>query len=87
MNETRDLSRWITGLKLGDVPSHVIDYAKVLLLDTLGCMLGGSLQESNRAALRVMRQLGGAQATLGFVYVTDLLAPFADDITALSVTR
>ena len=30
-----------------------------------------------------LRQLGGAQATLGFVYVTDLLAPFADDITAL----
>ena len=30
-----------------------------------------------------LRQLGGPPATLGFVYLTDLLAPFADDITAL----
>jgi 2-methylcitrate dehydratase PrpD len=65
MNETKDLAAWITDLELGDVPQPVIDYAKVLLLDTVGCMLGGSLQESNCAALRYMRAMGGTpQATV-----------------------
>jgi 2-methylcitrate dehydratase len=65
MNETKDLASWIVDLKLGDIPAQVIDYAKLLLLDTVGCMLGGSLQESNRAALRYMRAMGGSpQATV-----------------------
>ncbi len=65
MNETKDLAAWIVDLKWRDIPKDVIDYSKVLILDTLGCMLGGSLQESNRAALRYMRAMGGApQATV-----------------------
>jgi 2-methylcitrate dehydratase PrpD len=59
MNETRDLARWIVGLKWGDIPQDVIDYAKILILDTLGCMLGGSIQDSNKAALRFVRAMGG----------------------------
>ena len=59
MNETRDLARWIVGLKWGDIPQDVIDYAKILILDTLGCMLGGSIQDSNTAALRFVRAMGG----------------------------
>ena len=65
MNETRDLARWIVDLKWGDIPPQVIDHAKVLILDTVGCMLGGSIQETNRAALRYTRAMGGAlQATV-----------------------
>lgn len=65
MNETRDLARWIVGLKWGDIPQDVIDYAKILILDTLGCMLGGSIQESNKGALRYVRSMGGSpQATV-----------------------
>ncbi len=59
MNETRDLAKWIVGLKWGDVPEDVIHYAKILLLDILGCMLGGSIQDSNKAALRFVRAMGG----------------------------
>lgn len=65
MNETKDLARWIVDLKWGDIPAQVIEHAKVLILDTVGCMLGGSIQESNRAALRYVRAMGGApQATV-----------------------
>jgi aconitate decarboxylase len=65
MNETRDLAAWITSLKWGDIPAEIIDYAKILILDTLGCMLGGSIQESNKAALRYVRAMGGTpQATV-----------------------
>ena len=59
MKETRDLANWIAGLKWGDIPKTVIDYAKILILDTLGCMFGGSIQESNKAALRFVRSMGG----------------------------
>jgi len=59
MNETTDLAKWIVGLKWGDIPEDVIDYAKVLILNILGCMLGGSIQNSNKAALRFVRSMGG----------------------------
>ena len=52
MNETRDLAKWMVDLKWVDIPRDVIDYAKILVLDTFGCMLGGSVQDSNKAALR-----------------------------------
>ena len=59
MNETRDLAAWIADLKWGDIPEDVIDYSKIIILDILGCMFGGSIQESNKAALRFVRSLGG----------------------------
>jgi 2-methylcitrate dehydratase len=59
MNETRDLTSWVVGLRWGDIPETIVDYAKILILDTLGCMLGGSIQESNKAALRYVRAMGG----------------------------
>ena len=59
MNETTDLAKWIVELKWVDIPEDVIDYAKVLILDILGCMLGGSIQDSNKAALRFVRSVGG----------------------------
>ena len=60
MNETRDLAKWMVGLKWVDIPRDVIDYSKILVLDTLGCMLGGSVQDSNKAALRFTRAMGGS---------------------------
>jgi 2-methylcitrate dehydratase PrpD len=60
MNETRDLAKWMVDLRWVDIPRDVIDYAKILVLDTLGCMLGGSVQDSNKAALRYTRAMGGS---------------------------
>src|SRR3989304_10138992 len=65
MNETKDLASWIVNLKGGDIPQRVLDHAKLLILDTVGCMLGGSIQESNKATLRYARAMGGTpQATV-----------------------
>ncbi len=65
MDETKKLASWIVDLAWGDIPAQVVDSAKILLLDTVGCMLGGSIQESNRAALRYVRAMGGVpQATV-----------------------
>ncbi|HET9296358.1 MAG TPA: MmgE/PrpD family protein [Candidatus Binatia bacterium] len=60
MNETSDLAKWMVELKWVDIPREVIDYSKILVLDTLGCMLGGSIQDSNKAALRYTRAMGGS---------------------------
>jgi 2-methylcitrate dehydratase PrpD len=50
----------MVGLKWVDIPRDVIDYAKILVLDTLGCMLGGRRWDSNKAALRYTRAMGGS---------------------------
>ena len=65
MNETKDLANWIVNVKRGDIPHDIVEFSKVLILDTIGCMLGGSIQESNKAALRYFRSMGGTpQATV-----------------------
>ncbi len=59
MNETRDLAKWIVGLKYRDIPDEVIAKAKVLILDSFGSQLGGSVQPSLKMVLRYARMEGG----------------------------
>ena len=39
---TEQLARWIAGLKADDVPQRVLDRAKHLILDGIGCGLVGA---------------------------------------------
>jgi 2-methylcitrate dehydratase PrpD len=59
VNETVELARWIRRLKYSDIPQNVVEKAKIHILDDLGCQLGGSIQESNKALLRYVRSQGG----------------------------
>jgi 2-methylcitrate dehydratase PrpD len=59
MNETKDLAAWASRLKLKDVPQNVIDHSKALILDVLGCFFGGSIQETNKPAIKFVRSMGG----------------------------
>jgi len=59
VNETVELAKWIAGLKYSDIPENVVERAKVHILDNLGCQLGGSIQDSNKAVLRYVRSQGG----------------------------
>ena len=59
VNETRDLAKWIVGLRYRDIPEEVIAKAKVLILDSFGSQLGGSVQPSLKAVLRYVRMEGG----------------------------
>lgn len=45
MTVTRDFAEYISSLKYEMIPNTVIDQAKKLILDTIGCALGGSKTE------------------------------------------
>lgn len=49
---TRNLAENVASLRYGDIPATVIQLSKSLILDALGCMVAGALQESGRKALR-----------------------------------
>jgi hypothetical protein len=50
-------------------------FAKILVLDTLGCMLSGSVQDSNNAALHFTRAMGGSPDS-SVVNYGDKTSPF-----------
>ena len=57
---TAVLARYAAGASLSDVPPPVIQRVKELILDHLGCALGGSLTPLAHAAARVAGNGGGA---------------------------
>ena len=62
---TRELAEYAVGARFEDYPQEVIEAAKILLLDNIGCMLGGSQSKLGQATLKPIEQMGGSQeATL-----------------------
>lgn len=53
------LGSYISEARFKDLPSEVIDKAKALILDLLGCGLVGTTADSSRKILRVFADLGG----------------------------
>ncbi|MDQ3541900.1 MAG: MmgE/PrpD family protein [Chloroflexota bacterium] len=63
--ETRQLAAWATDTLYDDLPPHVIEFSKQLILDHLGVAIGGMDHEATLIALDVARALGGTdQATV-----------------------
>ncbi len=59
------LAELVHSIRYQDLPAAVVHEAKRLILDTLGCALGGYRSEPSVIARRVARELGGsAEATL-----------------------
>jgi len=54
------IGRFIGGLKLDDVPSAVVEKAKLVFLDTLGVALASSTMDFGGMVTRVAQKLGGA---------------------------
>jgi 2-methylcitrate dehydratase len=57
---TARLAAFAAGLQFADLPAAVVHHAKRILLDALGCALGGREELDVRLALRVYRELSGA---------------------------
>ena len=55
----RAIGRFASGLKLTDVPTEVIDKAKLVFLDTLGVALASSTMDFGAMVTQVARKLGG----------------------------
>ena len=60
---TTQLASFVSDLTFSDIPRGVIEKAKVTLLDTIGCAIAGIDAEATRAALSVVRMLGGASVS------------------------
>jgi len=54
------IGRFVGGLKLDDVPSAVVEKAKLVFLDTLGVALASSTMDFGAMVTRVAQKLGGA---------------------------
>jgi len=62
---TADIARWLVELRYEELPANVVERAKRVTLDTLGCALGALDAEPVRAARRVVALQGGnRQATI-----------------------
>ncbi len=59
------LAEFSAGLRYEDLPDHVVTEAKRLILDTIGCGLGGHAVEKGQMAVAFAEQMGGrAEATI-----------------------
>jgi len=59
---TRLLAEWAANLSYDDIPERVRAHIRLCLLDTLGCGLYGSRQESGQIAGRVAQRIGSGPA-------------------------
>ena len=60
-----DIARWLGELRYEELPANIVERAKRVTLDTLGCMLGALEAEPVRGARRVVALQGGnRQATI-----------------------
>ncbi|HEY4406418.1 MAG TPA: MmgE/PrpD family protein [Xanthobacteraceae bacterium] len=55
-----ELARWVLVLRAEDIPQAAVTQAKLLVLDTIGCGYAALDEESARAVLATLADLGGA---------------------------
>jgi 2-methylcitrate dehydratase PrpD len=82
---TRELATYAVETEFEDYPQEVIDRAKVLILDSIGCMFGGCQTNLGEAILTPIRSMGGSEeATIvgGGVKVPTIQAAFVNGTTA-----
>ncbi len=62
---TRDLAAYAAKTRFEDYPKEAVEKAKTLILDSIGCMLGGCETSLGRALLTPIQSMGGsAEATI-----------------------
>jgi 2-methylcitrate dehydratase len=66
MGVARELAKYATSLTFQDLPPDVIHQTKRLVLDTLGCAIGGYDSEANRAIQELIKELGHLEETTVF---------------------
>lgn len=58
MTVARELAKYAIGMTFQDLPPDVVHQTKRLVLDTLGCAIGGYTSESSRAIQELIKELG-----------------------------
>ena len=55
------LYEWILKTKYEDFPDELISYTKMLILDVLGCIIGGSKEEAIPEVIDFVQEHGGSK--------------------------
>lgn len=58
---TRELAEYASGTTYEDYPRAVVERVKILLLDSLGCMLGGCQTDLGNAMVTPIKSMGGSE--------------------------
>ena len=66
MGVARELARHVRDLAFQDLPSDVVHQTKRLVLDTLGCAIGGYTSEASRIIQEVVKELGHSEEATVF---------------------
>ena len=64
VNASRELVETVDGISYATLPSEVIDKAKKLILDTIGCAIAATDSEPGRIVQQYAQSAGGDQATI-----------------------
>jgi 2-methylcitrate dehydratase PrpD len=82
---TKALATYAVETKIEDYPQEVVDQVKILILDSIGCMFGGSHSNLGRAIITPIKKMGGSEdATIvgGGIKVPTIQAAFVNGTTA-----
>jgi 2-methylcitrate dehydratase PrpD len=88
-NTVNKLADLIRSINFKDLPDEVINQSKRLILDSIGCMLGGTMQEQGKRIINHFQKMGGIQQATVFgtrkklpllnaVYINSYLATILD---------
>ena len=66
--EMDQLYKWILDTKYEDFPAELVSYAKILMLDVLGCIIGGSKEEAIPEVVSFVQEHGGAKESYLPIY-------------------
>lgn len=65
MSVTDSIAKYVVGEKFDNFPSGVVQRAKQMILDNIGCAFGGSIMEGGKILIDFAKEIGGNQeATL-----------------------
>ncbi len=71
------LADWTLRVRAGDIPPNVVQQAKLLLLDTIGCGYAALDEQASRAMIATMAETGGAPQCTVIGSTTKTSAPSA----------
>ena len=58
MNPVKTLAEYVTNARYDNLPKEVAEQAKYVILDTIGCALGGAKTDLGRVVSETIRDLG-----------------------------
>jgi 2-methylcitrate dehydratase PrpD len=82
---TKELANYAVEAKFEDYPQEAIDQVKILILDSIGCMFGGSHTKLGEAIITPIKNMGGSEeATIvgAGIKVPTIQAAFVNGTTA-----